>query len=285
MTTTIFGTSNNRVACTVNSILELSGLELPGNWVYDNGCVIKLEGLGATSRLTMIHPENVSNPDRFVSKQTFNEKFKDELPIAITLGNTTYLVRHGHAGHNEFCATNDQAHDASLTSTGIIQAKNSGLAILNDSRGILPNLKVKCSDLFRTMQTIEYVLLELPEEQRPNTCEVCIEARENSRPIGGLQHWKKDDPLTEIAIDPTISLEQLRLLAPGKTDVELERMGIENRPKNDPIKNWNECLKKVNWLNIDWSKYIEKLTKGYAEGKTFGQIASQKTLLEIIIEE
>jgi len=284
MYTTIIVTSNNRVACTVNSILELSGLELPDNWVYDNGCVLKFEGLNDTIRLTMIHPEQVSNPDRFISKEKFNDKFKNELPIKMPLGNIKYLVRHGYAGHNEFSATNEQAHDAALTSTGIIQAKNSGLAIVKDSKGILPNLEVKCSDLYRTMQTIEYVLLELSEEQRIDTCEVCIEARENSRPIGGLQHWRKDDPLTEIAIDPTISLDQLRLLAPSKTDVELERMRIENRPKNDPIKNWNECLKKVNWLNIDWSKYIEKLTKGYAEGKTFGQIASQNTLLEIIIE-
>ena len=284
MTTTIIVTSNNRVACTVYGILELSGLELPGNWVYDNGCVLKFEGFGDTSRLTMIHPEQVSNPDRFVSKEKFNDKFKNELPIEMPLGNITYLVRHGHAGHNEPSATKEQAHDAPLTSTGTAQAKNSGLAILKDSKGILPNLKVKCSDLYRTMQTAEYVLLELPEEQRPDTCEVCIEARENSRPIGGLQHWRKDDPLTEIAIDPRISLEQLRLLAPCKTDLDLEKMLIENCPKNDPINNWNECLKKVNSLNIDWSKYIEKLTKGYLEGKTFGQIASQKTLLEIIYD-
>jgi hypothetical protein len=199
-------------------------------------------------------------------------------------GNTKFVVRHGTGDHNDPSTTSIKAHDAPLTLLGKDQAKKSGQAILKNCQGVLPNLKLKSSDLFRTMETIEIILNELPEDQRTYTCEVCIEARENSRPIGGLHHWKRDDPLTEICIDPTISLEQLRLLAPGKTDPELERMLIENCPKNDPINKSDDCLRKINGLTIDWTLYEEKLTKGYAAGKTFGQIASEKTLFEIIFE-
>ena len=284
MTTTIIATSNNRLTCTNNLILDTANIDIPSGWVFDNGTVIKIEGLGNTSRATMIHPEEVSNPSRFVSKKTFNEKYKDELPIPMQLGNTTYLVRHGHAGHNEKFATLIDSHDASLTLLGKDQAKKSGEAIFKESGGVLPNLKLKCSDLFRTMQTIEIILNELPEDQRKYTCEVCLEARENSRPIGGLHHWKRNDPLTEISIDPTISIVQLRLLAPEKSDLTLQQMLIENCPKNDPINKPDDCLRQINSLRLDWSLYEKKLTKGYAAGKTFGQIASEKTLFEIVFD-
>jgi bisphosphoglycerate-dependent phosphoglycerate mutase len=284
MTTTFYGTSNNRIICLINQILEKVNLDIPSGWVIDNGSTFKIEGFGQTSRVTMIHPEEVSNPSRFVSKETFNTKFNCELGIPMPMGNVVYVVRHGHAGHNEPSATLSEAHDAPLTLLGIDQAKKSGQAILKDSDGMLPNLKLKSSDLFRTMETIEIILNELPEDQRTYTCQVCIEARENSRPFGGDHHWRRDDPLTEISIDPTISLEQLRLLAPGKTDLQLERMRIENCPRNDPIKKSDDCLRKINKLSIDWSLYEEKLTKGYAAGKTFGQIASEKTLFELIYE-
>ena len=284
MTTTILGTSNNRIICLVNLILDKVDMDIPSGWVIDNGSTFKIEGFGETSRITMIHPEEVSNATRFTSKETFNKKFNCELAIPMLLGNTTYVVRHGHAGHNDPSATLIEAHDAPLTLLGKDQAKKSGEAILKESCGVLPNLKLKSSDLFRTMETVEIILNELPEDQRTYTCGVCIEARENSRPIGGLHHWKRDDPLTEISIDPTISLEQLRLLAPGKTDTELNRMLIENCPRNDPIKKSDDCLRQINEVTVDWSLYEKKLTEGYAVGKTFGQIASEKTLFDIIFE-
>ena len=285
MTTTIFGTSNNRVTCTVNLISEAAGLDITDGWVYDNGTTLVIEGLGETSRVTMIHPKTVSDTNRFVSLEKFNEKFKNELPIPLKLGKKKIVVRHGYAGHNAQNATLQQSHDASLTELGLIQARNSGKAILEYTQGVLPNLTVKSSDLVRTMETMEQILQVIPEEQRTDTCEVCIEARENSRPIKGTHHWKREDPLTEIAIDPTISLENARLLAPGKTDPEVEKMCIENRPKNDPIKDWDGCVKKINGLNIDWSVYKQKLTEGYAARKTFGQIACEKTLFDIIFEK
>jgi hypothetical protein len=284
MTKDIIVTSNNRIICLVNLILDKLKMDLPSGWVIDNGSTFKIEGLGETSRMTMIHPEEVSNPARFTSKETFNKKFNCELAIPMPVGKTNYIVRHGHAGHNVSSATLMESHDAPLTLLGKEQAKKSGEAILKDCGGVLPNLKLKCSDLFRTMETIEIILNELPEDQRTYTCEVCIEARENSRPIGGLHHWKRDDPLTEISIDPTISLEQLRLLAPGKTDTDLNKMLIENCPKNDPIYKPDDCLRQINGLRVDWSLYEKKLTEGYASGKTFGQIASEKTLFDIIFE-
>jgi hypothetical protein len=285
MSTTIIGTSNNRVTCTVNLISEAAGLEITDGWVYDNGTTLVVEGLGDTSRISMIHPTTVSNPDRFVCREKFNEKFKNDLPIPLEVGKKKIVVRHGFAGHNDPNATLQQSHDASLTELGLTQASNSGKAIVEYTKGVLPNLTVKSSDLVRTMETIERILQEIPEDQRTDTCEVCIEARENSRPFKGTHHWKRDDPLTEKAIDPTISLENARLLAPGKTDPEVEKMCIENRPRNDPIKDWDACTKKINGLNIDWTVYKQKLTNGYAAGKTFGQIACEKTLFDIIFEK
>ena len=282
MATELYVTSNNRLACTVNLILDEAGLDTPGNWVHENGAVVKIEGLGETSRIVMIHPDEVSNPTRYVSKETFNDKFKNELPIAMPLGKKAYVVRHGFAEHNDPDASIEQAHDAHLTELGRTQARKSGIAILKDSGGFLPYLKSKSSDLVRTMETIDEILQQFPENQRTDTCEVCIEARENHRAINAPQHWKKNDPLTEMAIDPCISLENLRLLAPGKSNTQLERIRVENCSKNDPIKNKDACTKKINGLNIDWSVYEEKLTRGYATGKTFGQIASEKTLFEII---
>ena len=62
-------------------------------------------------------------------------------------------------------------------------------------------------------------------------------------------------------------------------------MRIENLPKNDPFGKPDDCVREINGLTIDWSVYLEKLRKGYATGKTFGQIASEKTLFQIIFEK
>ena len=282
--TTIIVSSNNQVTCAINRTLEAAGKEVPTGWVLDNGTVVEFTGLGETCRVEMIHPKNVSDPDRFVSLEKFNETFKGELAIPLPLHKKKLVVRHGHGGHNVPDATLEQAHDASLTAKGITQAENSGLAILERSQGNLPNLKVEFSDLRRTMETAKVILEQFPEEKRVDTGLVRIEARENNRPIRGTHFWKKDDPMREFAIDPFAPLDKLRLLAPGKTDAELLKMQIENRPKNDPVGNWEGCVKKIGGLTIDWSIYKAKLEKAYAERKTFGQAASEKTLFDIIFE-
>jgi hypothetical protein len=282
--TTLIVSSNNQVTCAVNRTLEAAGIEVPSGWVFDNGTVIEITGLGETCHVEMIHPKEVSDPGRFVSLETFNEKFKGELAIPLPLGKTKYVVRHGHAGHNDPDATLEQSHDASLTAKGRNQAKQSGLAILERSQGNLPNLKVEFSDLLRTMETAETVLEQFPEEVRVKKGLVRIEARENNRPIRGIHFWERGNPMREFAIDPFASLDKLRLLAPGKTDAELTKMQIENRPKNDPVGNWEGCVQQIGELTIDWSIYKAKLEQAYAEGKTFGQAASEKTLFDIIFE-
>jgi hypothetical protein len=282
---TIIVTSNNQLTCTVNHISDAAGLDILENCVFDNGTVISIEGFGETSKIEMIHPLEVSNPSRFTSLEKFNDKFKDPLPIPLSMGTQKYVVRHGVAGHNDPKTSMTDAHDASITSIGREQAGNSGRAILKRSRGVLPNLKAKSSDLKRTWETMDEILQQFPEDQRTDTCEVCIEARENSRAIGGKHHWQINNPLREFAIDPFISSDKLKELAPGKSPEENERMRIENLPKNDPFGKPDDCVRKINDLKIDWSVYLEKLTKGYASGKTFGQIASDKTLFEIIFEK
>jgi hypothetical protein len=282
--TTIINTSNNQLTCAINRTLEAAGIEVPSGWVYDNGAVIEFTGLGETCHVEMVHPNEVSDPERFVSLEKFNETFKGELAIPLPLGKKKFVVRHGHAGHNDPKATLEQAHDASLTAKGRDQAKQCGLAILKRTQGNLPNLKVEFSDLLRTMETAETLLQQFPEEVRVKKGLVRIEARENNRPIRGTHYWKKGDPMQEFAIDPFASLDKLLLLAPGKTNDELRRMQIENRPKNDPIDNPDGCIQKIGELTIDWSVYIEKLEKAYAQGKTFGQAASERTLFDIIFE-
>ena len=280
----IYATSNNQLTCTINHILENAGLEIPTGVVFDNGSVVKITGLGKTSSVKMIHPKKVSNPDRFVSLEKFNEFFGDEISVPLNHGIIKYLVRHGHAGHNEPGATMEQSHDAKLTPTGIEQAKNSGIAILDDAGGVLSNLEVHSSDLERTMETIKIIMDQIPIEQRPSKCSVCIEARENTRPIGGTHFWKRSDPMRVVAIDPSTSLDKLRLLAPGKLDAELLKMQIENRPKNNPIDHPDKCIRNIDYLEIDWTIYIKKLQKAYSEGKTFGQAASEKLLFDILFE-
>ena len=283
--TSLFVTSNNQLVCTINHISDTAGLDIPTDYVFDNGTTLCIDGLGETSKITMIHPLEVSDPSRYVSLEKFNEKFKDSLPIPLPKGTKKIVVRHGHGGHNDSKSSMTEAHDALLTSKGVDQAIKSGIAIFKNSKGDLPNLKVYSSDLMRTMFTLEYILQQFLEDQRPDTCEVCIEARENSRPIKGIHHWKIDDPLREFAIDPFISSDKLKELAPNNTPEQNDRMLIENVPKNDPIGKWDDCVKKINNLTIDWSVYVEKLTKGYSSGKTFGQIASERTLFQILFEK
>lgn len=282
--TDLFVTSNNRITCTVNLISEASGLDIPEGWVYDNGTVLEVEGLGDSSRIEMIHPLEVSNPERFVTREKFNEKFINALPLALPNGKKKIVVRHGVAGHNIPNASMSQSHDASLTLDGREQAKKSGMAIYKKINGKVGNLKVRSSDLLRTMETAEEILQQFPEDVRVDTCDVCIQLHEDSRAMKYPHHWKRDDPLRPFAIDPFISIEKRRELAPGKTDEENAKMCIENTPKNDPIGDATGCVRKINDMTIDWTTYTEILKTAYAAGKTYGQAASAKTLFDIIFE-
>jgi hypothetical protein len=288
MTIFLYITSNNQLTRLVYQVLFRSGKCIPEKgWVFDNGTVVKIKRNGDGSiTVEMIHPNPVSNIARFVSLKTFNDFFQGEVVLDIPINSVIFLVRHGHAGHNEPTASIEQAHDASLTEKGIEQAVNAGQAIRADPDVASGEheLFIYCSDLVRTMQTAKFVSDQLPEEIRPKFVTVLIQAREYSRPIGGEHYWMDDDLRIQIAMDPSLPIEKLRVLASGKTDDEIRRMVIQNCPKNDPIRKWDECIKEIDGFQIDWTRYIDVLTMGTAKGKTFGPIASEKSFLDVIIE-
>jgi hypothetical protein len=275
-------TSNNKLTCLCNLVLDRAGREIPKGWVFDNGAVIKM----GSSRIQMIHPQKVSNPDRFVAPEKFNETFQG-LSLNIPPGTFIFLVRHGHARHNEPSASLDEAHDAGITQTGTQQAIQAGQAIQAD-----PDVQAAadgpfaffCSPLLRTMQTSKLIANQLSPEHRPKSAKICIEALENTRPIGGTHHWEESNPLRKIACDPFLPLEDLSVLAPGKTQAELARMRIENLPKNNPLEDWENCIKCIDDFELDWSDYLEKLQRMKDEEKSFGDVASEKLLLDVILE-
>jgi hypothetical protein len=308
----LYNTSNNQLVCLSNHILSRSGLPIPTGWVFDNGTVLKL----MENHVEMIHPLVVSNPARFVSRETFNAAFVG-VSLPLPAETVIFVGRHGHGGHNDPLATLVDAHDALLTSVGETQARDAAKAILADEHyRQITHFQAYCSDLIRTMGTCSTILDEIQQELRRfhdlshmplsrfsmrwksplandddtigtdsvHTCEVCIETHENSRLIGYEHHWQVDNPLREVAIDPFLPLEQLQVLAPGKSKDLLERMCIENSPKNDPIGNPDKCVKRIGNLEIDWTTYIKKLTKAKEEGKTYGQAASATLLLDVILE-
>ncbi len=236
------------------------------------------------SDIRMIHPQTVSNPQRYVSPETFNEVMAAAV-LQMPPECTVYVVRHGHAAHNDPAASLSEAHDGNLTCTGMQQAEDCGRAIFEDARG-LPGASVFdafSSDLFRTMQTCGVVLDQCPQAMRPSKCTVCIEAHEYTRPIGGVHHWEPHNPLRRVALDPFLPLEQLLPLAPGKSREEVERLRVENLPKNDPLGSWEQCVKRLGELEIDWGDYIAKVGRAKAEGQTFGTAASETLFLDIIL--
>lgn len=285
----VYVTSNNQLVCLSNHVLSRAGVAVPSGWVFDNGAVIRMRALAqGGSEIRMIHPHAVSNPQRYVSPQTFNEAMA-AATLAMPPESCVYVVRHGHAAHNEPAASVAEAHDAHLTPAGMQQAADCGRAIFEDARGLLGSSHAACtlaafsSDLFRTMQTCRLLLDHFPPAMRPSKCTVCIEARENTRPIGGVHHWQSHDPLRRVAIDPFLPLEQLMPLAPGKTREEVERMRAENLPKNDPLGNGQLCVKRLGDMDIDWGDYVAKVGRAKAEGKTFGAAASETLFLDIIL--
>jgi hypothetical protein len=288
MRTHLYVSSNNQLVCLSYHVLSRSGIAIPAKgWVFDNGTVIRMcGGADGACDVRMIHPEKVSNPDRFVSPDAFNAVMaaSSHRHLALAAGTTIYLVRHGHAGHNEPSASLQEARDADLTQTGIQQAEDAGRAVAKDIATREDNdvVPVHCSDLFRTMHTAYIIVNCFPPHARPAKCQVCIEARENIRPIGGIHHWQADNILRRIAIDPFVPVEQLRALAPGKSDQDLEKLRAENLPRNRPVGNWEQCIKSVGELELDWSDYVDKVRRVSA-GESFGDVASKTLFLDVVL--
>lgn len=283
----LYVTSNNQLVCLAHEVLHRSGIAVPKGWVFDNGTVIRMRGAadGGAAHIQMIHPKAVSNPDRFVSPEAFNEVMA-AARVVLPAGSTVYLARHGHAGHNEPAASLQDAHDALLTAAGTEQARLAGAAVDGDLHGQdVVAFAAFCSDLIRTMYTCSIILRQLhscPSHILPKKCTVCIEARENIRPIGGVHHWQADNPLRRVAIDPFAALEQLRLLAPDKTDDAIERLRVENLPKNNPL-DADKCITSVEDVAIDWSDYVAKVQAASAAHKTFGDAASETLFLDVVL--
>ncbi len=111
--------------------------------------------------------------------------------------------------------------------------------------------------------------------------------RRPQTPIGGVHHWQEANPLRRVAIDPFVDVELLRQLAPGKADDVLERMRVENLPKNDPLEA-DKCIQSVEHssglqLALDWRDYVGKVQRAKAEHKTFGDAASETLFLDVIL--
>ena len=60
----------------------------------------------------MIHPIEVSDSARFVSLKDFNDAFEGKVVFNIPLNSVVFLIRHGHARHNERTASIEEAPDA-----------------------------------------------------------------------------------------------------------------------------------------------------------------------------
>jgi broad specificity phosphatase PhoE len=284
MSSFLYVSSNNQLVCLAYHVLSRSGIPIPPKiWVFDNGTVIRIRGC----EVRMLHPPQVSDPDRFVTPEAFNAVMgaSPHPHLALPPGTSVYLVRHGHAAHNDPSATLSLARDADLTPLGIEQAHDAGRAIAADAleqQGPAA-FSAYCSDLLRTMRTCAIIIASLPPPARPATCKVCIEARENTRPIGGVHHWQLDNPLRRIAIDPFLALQHLRALAPGRSDEDIERMRVENLPRNDAVGQWELCIKSIGEVVLDWSDYAAKVRSALAQGRTFGDAASETLFLDVVL--
>lgn len=275
-------TSNNQMVGLGNEILSRSGIEIPTGVVYDNGTVIKMKGNpDGSSEIKMIHPAKVSDEARFLSPEKFNATFQGT-SLKMKPGKVKFVIRHGHALHNNRDATNDQAHDSYLTPTGVEQMIAAGRAIVADPdfAQIREPLTFKTSDLRRTWHSASVVRSLFPLELQPAEADICIHAHEYTRAIGEPHHWRMDDPLRELAIDPTRSIDDLQVLAPSKSPEQIKRMLVENQPKNDPIGDWENCDKEFEGMKLNWTAYVAQL-----QGKTFGKAASEHLLLDVILEE
>jgi len=284
LTGLLYVISNNQFVGLANNALNRSGRDITAGWVFETGAVVKMVGYAdGSSLIEMIHPLVVS--ERYVSLEKFNQTFAG-LSLQIAPGTISIVVRHGYGYHNDPFSTTDEGHDAPLTILGEKQALDAAKAILADKdfQQVRTFKKAHGSDLLRTLQTCEIITGQFPPEFDITQCHVCIESHETIRAIGEEHYWQSGHPLREIAMNPFLPLDTLSVLAPKKSRQQLEKMVKENQPKNDPIENPDACIKFIGKLRIDWSDYVAKLEKAKIEGETFGQAASKKQLLDVILE-
>jgi broad specificity phosphatase PhoE len=282
-------TSNNQLFILIANLLHRSGLRVPDNVVWDNGTAIRIIGAADGYHVSMINPKKVSNPDRFITPEALNKIMADSghQHLNLPVGTVAYIVRHGHAGHNDPMTPLHDARDADLTGLGRTQAQEAGQAIACDALQLgVVLIKAYCSDLVRTMQTADIIISQFPEHIRPKVCKVIIEAHESTRAIGGIHHWEEDDLLRAVAMDASLSIEDLRpLFKEGTEDAKIERSRVENWARNNPVDDWDQCIKRVGDIEIDWSDYIAKVVKARNEGKTFGDAAAETLFLDVILQE
>lgn len=288
----LYVTSNNATFNLLANLMLRSDIPVPENWVVDNGTVISVQKISGGYVVEMIHPEKVSNEKRFVTKEVMNAALAESKHkhLDFPFGKIVYVVRHGQARHNLPETGVDEARDADLTPVGIEQAIDCGKAIAKHALDhSVVELKIRFSDLIRTIQTAYHIANMFPEHMRPTHGKVVIEAHEATRPIGGKHHFQFENPLRRIAMDPYAPIEALRELAPGKTDAEIERMRVENCSKCDPISNPEGYIRRIGdgkyFLEIDWTDYIAKVQKAKDEDKTFGDAATVELLLDVILQD
>lgn len=278
--------SNNVLLALLFCLLDRSDLAIPPNWVLDNGTVIRIMAVMNGYLITMIHPVPVSNEARFISKKPFDEWFASSFHrhLNLLLGRAIYLVRHGNAGNNNTEASLQEAWDADLTPLGRTQALASGKAIFDDAMALgVIKIFACCSPLARTAQTVFHLLQQFPPQMRPNVCLVLIEAIEHTRPIKGIHHWRQGDSLLSVAKNPFLTPEELKCLFPEGTSPEvINRARIENEPRTKPEIASEANLMSLGPLKLDWSVYIAKVSRAAAEGKTFGDAASENYLLDVL---
>jgi bisphosphoglycerate-dependent phosphoglycerate mutase len=278
--------SNNVLLSLLFCLLDRSGLDIP-KWVLDNGTVIRIMAVDDGYEVTMIHPVPVSNEARFVSKATFDGWLagSGHGHLNLSKGHVFYLVRHGHAGHNDPKASLQEAWDADLTPLGRTQALASGKAIFADAMTLgVTKLFACCSPLVRTAQTVYDILQQFPPQMRPNVCLVLIEAIEHIRLIGLEHHWRMEDALLSVAKDPFLTLDELRPLFPEGTSPDvIKRAQIENLPRTNPEIKSEANLMKLGELKLDWSVYIAKVKEARQNKKSFGNAASDKYLLDVLL--
>ena len=288
----LYVTSNNATFNLLANLMLRSDIPVPENWVVDNCTVISVRKISGGYVVEMIHPEKVSNDKRFVTKEVMNAALAESKHIHLDFSERkiVIVVRHGQGWHNKPETSVDDACDADLTPDGVMQAIDCGEAIAQHAlaNGVV-ELKVRFSDLIRTIQTAYHIAKMFPEHMRPKQGKVVIEAHEATRPIGGEHHYQVENRLRRIAMDPDAPIEALRELAPGKTDSQIERIRVENKSKHDPITNPEGYIRRIGdeefSLEIDWTEYNAKVREAKAEGKTFGDAATQKLLLDVILQD
>ncbi len=283
----IYSAHHNTMVCLVYLLFERAGIPLPPKlWAFENATVVEFCGeIDGSCRITMIHPKKVSNPDRFTSPEVFNAAMQvsSHKHLNFPPGATAFVFRHGVCDHNDSKTTTEKARDCLLTELGMIQVRDASITIATSLKKLNdPALTTYCSDLRRSMQSLQILLSCLPQELQQSGIKMCLESRERTRAIGTDQHWRNDDSLRPLAIDPyRKKIEEYSLLfPPGTTHDAMERSLVENLPLSSikgPVTDFEG-------LQIDSRDYVAKVQEAEASAETFGHAASRNQFLDVIIQ-